>query len=190
MSHDGKVPVVPAMSWAKIGNIAQLFLQRTYPDLLREPGPFPVEEFIEYRMRQAWGFKLAIQELPEGIEAAMDPKEKLVILSPETYEDITNGVPRARFTGVHEIAHVILHAKYLRHRILDGEKIMQLNRGNIKPYRDPECQANACAAALLMPTHHMAKMVAERVSIFSIADTFNVSFEAAGYRVDGLHKYL
>lgn len=158
MSHRGKVPVVPARSWAEIGRIAQLFVQRTYPALLREPGRFPVEDFIEYRMRREWGFNYEIQELPSGIEAAMDPQEKMVILSPGTYDDLTNEIPRARFTGAHEIAHVVLHAKYLQHRILDGGNVLRLKRGNIRPFEDPECQANAFAAALLMPTHHVARL--------------------------------
>jgi Zn-dependent peptidase ImmA (M78 family) len=136
------------------------------------------------------GFKYAIQELPEGIEAAMDPREKLVILSPATYDNLADGIPRARFTGAHEIAHVILHAKYLQHRIMDGGNLLRLNRGNIKPFRDPECQANAFAAALLMPTHHMVRMLDEGANVRSIAEIFQVSFESAGYRVDGLDKYL
>ncbi|MHC1743953.1 MAG: ImmA/IrrE family metallo-endopeptidase [Syntrophobacteraceae bacterium] len=141
-------------------------------------------------MRQGLRFDYAIQELPEGIEAAMDPEQKLVILSPETYDDLTEEIPRARFTGAHEIAHVVLHAKYLRHRLLDGGNVLQVNRGSIPAYRDPECQANAFTSALLMPTHHVARMLSEQESISSIASTFNVSFESARYRINGLHRYV
>lgn len=189
MSADIKVPIVLPRSWYKIGKSAEMLIRLSYPELLKNPGPFPLADFIEFKMKQIMKFDYDFSPLPEGIEAAMDPQNKLIILSPETYEDLLNDVPRARFTAAHEIGHAWLHSTELQHRILDGGNVLKLNRGSIPAYRDPECQANAFASAFLMPTCHVVEMVENPGSRVEIMQTFIVSLEAAGYRVKGLDKY-
>lgn len=190
MNNGKKVPVVPARSWAEIGKVSCKLIQSAYLELLVKPGPLPIDDFFEYKMKQVLGFDYAVSELPVGIEAAMDPKEKLVILSPGTYEDLMNGIARARFTVAHEIGHVILHARYLCHRLLDGGNVLRLNRGAIAPYRDPECQANAFAASFLMPTHHVDRMIREGAGAQSLVKIFGVSWDSAEYRINNLWRYL
>ena len=189
MGSGRKVPVVPPKSWSEIGLISLKLIQSTYPELLVQPAPIPLDHFFEFKMRGFLGFDYDINDLPVGIEAAMDPQEKLVILSPETYENLIHGLARARFTLAHEIGHVILHARYLRHRLLDGGNILKLNRGDIPAFRDPECQANAFAASFLMPTHHVDRMVQEGADILSLVETFEVSWESAEYRMNNLWRY-
>jgi hypothetical protein len=190
MSADLKVPVVMGRSWYEIGKSTELLIQRTYPELLEEPGPFPLADFVEFKMRDVMHFEYEISELPDGIEAAMDPQNRRIILSPETYESLLKDNPRARFTAAHEIGHGWLHSRELQHRILDGGNVLKLNRGAIPAYRDPECQANAFASALLMPTRHVEEIIKTPLRQTSrIVKIFKVSVEAAGYRVGGLDKY-
>lgn len=189
MSADLKVPVVQPRSWYKIGKSAEMLIRLSCPELLENPGPFPLADFIEFKMNDIMQFGYEISELPEGIEAAMDPEHRRIILSPETYEDLLNDVPRARFTAAHEIGHAWLHSRELQHRILDGGNVLKLNRGSIPAYRDPECQANAFASAFLMPTCHVVEMVEMPHPKINIMQAFNVSLEAAGYRVNRLDKY-
>jgi hypothetical protein len=189
MNSGKKVPVVPARNWAEIGKISFRLIQSVYPELLEKPAPIPLDDFFEFRMRDVLGFDYELDILPVGIEAAMDPQEKLVILSPGTYEELIDGVARARFTVAHEIGHVILHAKFLRHRLLDGGNILKLHRGDIPAFRDPECQANAFAASFLMPTHHVDLMEKEGAGQQELVKTFNVSWESAEYRINNLWRY-
>jgi hypothetical protein len=190
MSADLKVPVVRGRTWYEIGKSAELLIQRTYPELLEEPGAFPLADFIEFKMRDVMQFEYEISQLPDGIEAAMDPQNRRLLLSPDTYEDLLNDIPRARFTAAHEIGHGWLHSTELQHRILDGGNVLKLNRGSIPAYRDPECQANAFASALLMPTRHIVEITRTPLRQTSrIVRVFKVSAEAAGYRIGGLDKY-
>lgn len=189
MSKGKKVPVVPAMNWFEIGRISRRLIRIVYPDHLVQPVPIPVDEFLEFKMKQVLGFDFEINELPTGIEAAMEPTDKLMILSPQTYDDLAEGMPRARFTVAHEIGHVVLHARYLQHRLMDGGQLLKLNRGDIAPFRDPECQANAFAAAFLMPTDLVDRLIQDGADAFFLADTFNVSWESAEYRIKNLWRY-
>lgn len=189
MSSGRKVPVVPARNWAEIGRESLTLIKSVYPEFLVKPVPIPVDDFLEFRMRQVLGFNFDVSELPNGIEAAMDPQEKLIILSPQSYEDLIDGIARARFTVAHEIGHVLLHARYLHHRLVDGGNILKLNRGEIPAFRDPECQANAFAASFLMPTHHVDNMIEDGADIRSLVETFDVSWESAEYRVNNLWRY-
>jgi hypothetical protein len=190
MSADLKVPVVRGRTWYEIGKSAELLIQRTYPELLEEPRAFPLADFIEFKMRDVMQFEYEISELPDGIEAAMDPQNRRLLLSPDTYEDLLNEIPRARFTAAHEIGHGWLHSTELQHRILDGGNVLKLNRGSIPAYRDPECQANAFASALLMPTRHIVEITRTPLRQTSrIVRVFKVSAEAARYRIGGLDKY-
>jgi hypothetical protein len=189
MSADIKVPMVRPRSWYEIGQLAERLIQLSCPELIENPGPFPLADFIEFQMKEAMKFEYEISELPEEIEAAMDPKNRRIILSPETYESLLADVPRARFTAAHEIGHALLHSRELQHRILDGGNVLKLNRGSIPAYRDPECQANAFASAFLMPTPHVVEIIEKPHSKIKIMQIFNVSLEAAGYRVKGIDKY-
>lgn len=190
MSADLRVPVVRGRSWYEIGKSAESLIRKTYSELLEKPGPFPLADFIEFKMRGVIQFEYEISELPDGIEAAMEPQNRRLIFSPDTYESLLNDVPRARFTAAHEIGHAWLHSSELQHRILDGGNLLKLQRGAIPAYRDPECQANAFASAFLMPTRHIEEIVKTPLrQTVRIMRAFNVSAEAAGYRITGLDKY-
>jgi len=60
----------------------------------------------------------------------------------------------------------------------------------LEPFCDPEWQANAFAAAVLMPTSGMQSLqrrFKERSAfVMKVMETFGVSYSAANYRIDKL----
>ena len=72
------------------------------------------------------------------------PAEKRIVLSEEIYENAIKGDGFARYTVAHEIGHLFLNDvdSISLCRMESNEKLM--------PYEDPEWQADAFAAELLM----------------------------------------
>lgn len=190
MKNGVHVPVVHARTWHEVGKKAEKLIEEHYPKLQHIPGPFPILKFIEFRLRKTFGFEYAVKELPDGLEAMTDLRKKIMIFSEETWVSIRAGAPRARFTAAHEVGHVSLHVKDLGPQILENRGVLTLKRGAIPPYRDPECQANAFAAALLIPTYHMKKLLQDEKGPQEVCEIFNVSLEAACYRIGNIEKYL
>jgi len=190
MNSRRRVPVVPSRRWSEIGKISERFIEAVYPELLKTPTHFPLDYFLEFKMRKCLGFDYDVQDLPDHIEATTDPRERVVVLAEQTYDDLVSGVPRARFTVAHEIGHIILHAKFLQELIIAEKGVLKLQRGEIPAYRDPECQANALASSLLMPTIHVVKLIETGKSYKDMADIFNVSYEAAKNRINNIHLFL
>lgn len=190
MRNSARVPLVPAVTWYAVGKKAERLTLQCFPQVLVDAEPFPVAEFIEFHMKDILGFEFEVQELPVSLEAMINPVDRVMTLSEETYMGLVKGVPRSRFTVAHEIGHVLLHARYLGDLILENKGILTLNRGNIPSYKDPECQANAFAAALLMPTRHVKRMIDEGYREESIAELFHVSWDAAHNRLGNLSRYI
>lgn len=186
----GTVPIVPALSCYKIGQVAESLIKIAYPTLLQKPQPFPIDKFFEKDLPALLSYEYAVQELPHGIEGATDPIEKEVVLSPDSYDLLLEGNGRARFTACHEIGHVILHARFLRERLLDGRGTVKLHRSNIPAYKDPEYQADAFASALLMPTTHVQNLLKRGVTSKNLASIFQVSRQAAEVRIAKLNLFL
>lgn len=113
---------------------------------------------------------------------------------------ITNGQPvilynsadgevRQRFTIAHELGHFILHSR-------PGDtKILFRDDRSSKGTNIAEIQANAFAAALLMPEHVVRDKVKEHITgihsdeIDGYARHFKVSSQAMGYRLADLGLY-
>lgn len=184
-----KLPPVPPMSWYDIGRRADTLLARVYPEVLRKPQPVPIDDFLEQELRKIFSFEYEVQDL-RGDEGRVDPVDRLVILDVATYDGLQRGEGRARFTTAHEIGHVELHSKYFQKILRDGRKPMQLRRTRIEPFRDPDYQADAFAGALLMPTHHMIRLVAEGKETAELAEIFSVSKQAAQVRKAKLPLFL
>ncbi|MEW6736626.1 MAG: hypothetical protein AB1489_35380 [Acidobacteriota bacterium] len=72
---NGKVPKVPPLSCYEIGKIAEEFIGATYPSLLKEPSPFPIDRFFEGTLG-LFGFEYAVSNLPIGVEGATDLRTK------------------------------------------------------------------------------------------------------------------
>ena len=115
-------------------------------------------------------------ELPleTGIEHLGDGREGLsrynpdnrcleILLAPSTYEALEKGSPRAAYCLVHEFSHAWLHGEQLRQLAeLPQPSQIAFHRGAPQPahpmYLDTEWQANALAAALLMPARGLSDL--------------------------------
>lgn len=116
-------------------------------------------------------------ELPVGVEACCIPEFRSITFSNDTYEKACNDDPRARFTVIHELGHILLaHTRTLNRD--NGQKI--------KAYEDSEWQANQFAAEFLMPLNHMAE---NRISTANeLILTYQVSAPAAERRITQLSQ--
>jgi hypothetical protein len=129
----------------------------------------------------------------EGLTRYDADHERLeVVLSQETHESLKEDGVRARFTTCHEFGHAVLHVGELIKLAgmpLVGQAAMHRQR-EYPRYYDSEWQANAFAAALLMPERGIRGLEAKHgfLSDDLIADHFHVSLEAAGYRIIALDK--
>jgi hypothetical protein len=115
-----------------------------------------VEALIDTYLPKRTGWSLDIHEaLPHGIEGYTDPKSKTLNLPEETYQRLGEDDGRARFTGCHEFAHVVLHGDQMAERMVSlsqqTEYMFRSDSSSLRAFEDPEWQANYLAGALLMP---------------------------------------
>ena len=183
-----KVPVVKPKSWKEISKDAYQLIRDYRPELLEKLGGFPLADFIEFDLIDYTDFKFSIAELPAGIEAVTDLATKELTLAPSTYEGLHNGIGRCRFTVAHELGHIFEH-QYLRLSFENGNRALRLNRGLIRPFQDPEAQANVFAAALLMPRTAILNLDANERTPFNISKNAGVSYDAAEIRLKTYKRY-
>jgi hypothetical protein len=126
-----------------------------------------------------------------------DPDSKVieVVLSSKTYALLQEDHVRARYTVAHECGHACLHADQvvrLGGMSLTSQMALHRERGSHEPCQDTEWQANAFASALLMPAEGVERLTLRfgKGCVQSIAETFWVSLESAGYRLGTLEKSL
>lgn len=102
--------------------------------------------------------------------------EGLVVLRQDVYEGAVEGRGRDRFTAGHELGHAIFHSS------------VGLARSNpcrpVRPFEDPEWQANTFAAELLI----FSELVAPADTIVKVAANFGVSEDAARVQLNVLRK--
>lgn len=118
-----------------------------------------------------------------------------VVLSGETYEQLQRGHVRARSTVGHELGHAYLHTDQiirLAGMSLTSQVAFHRERNSHQACQDTEWQANAFAAALLMPAAGIERLFnrLSRHSESEIAETFGVSIESASYRISTFEKGL
>lgn len=146
----GHVPQVRPLSRARIEEIMLDVVARFSPETLSGSTPFPVEAYCDSDELGQYGFRFRVDDLPFGTEGRIDDED--LVIDTDVYEALLNGDLRARFTCAHEIGHAILHGTQLRAMNAGKRGSVHLHRRESLPaYRDPEWQANAAAAAILMP---------------------------------------
>ncbi len=108
--------------------------------------------------RDAYSVEYAAHELPQAVEAEtyFDAKKAIFVvgLAPAVFGDLELGKSRARFTLAHELGHRVLHTLELMKlsRLPHTEAALLRTRVPVHPNcEDTEWQANAFAAAMLMP---------------------------------------
>ena len=129
-------------------------------------------------------------DLPDNISGLMqrDDGEPVIVVNRD------HKPQRRRFTVAHELGHALLHDdnfivdKTARVRLRDKESSLAIHT--------EEIEANAFAAELLMPRHHVVKQVTRAMKsnknvtepglIRDLAGRFDVSEQAMGFRLVNL----
>ncbi|MBI5537109.1 MAG: ImmA/IrrE family metallo-endopeptidase [Deltaproteobacteria bacterium] len=190
------------LSYARIEHIAGrvrkwLGIDGAYP----VPGLKVFEGLYRYEVvvgDRRYKLDCGVAELPSGCEARTRydrGADRIVVeLTPDTYSDLelADGV-RARNTLFHEIGHVTLHPALLVRMSEIPHAKAALMRESQEPYPfyyDTEWQANALAAAVLMPARELAKIddSGSALDTRTIRKRFRVSELAAGIRLQNFEK--
>lgn len=134
--------------------------------------------------------------LHEG-RSYFDPQDNrfVVGIASQTYRNLIRNQGRARFTFTHELGHVVLHSRTMvRRSLLSSEELHAMNREppNHPVFKDTEWQANACAAAILMPARGMQSHLRQsggQITVEELSAIYGVSYSAVGIRLDVLRKH-
>ncbi|MBY0314421.1 MAG: ImmA/IrrE family metallo-endopeptidase [Bdellovibrionales bacterium] len=178
------VPVVRGMSHAQIEKEASEFLQLVAPECLSDPRPTPMLEIFENKM-DLLGFRVVVGKNVKGLGGVTDVTNRFIEIPLATYNQLEKGVPRARFTIAHECGHAKIHGKQAQMgTFASSENIQFARRSELRPFEDPEWQADTFAAAVLMPWQTM-RMLYERgeMNVQTVMSVFQVSQAAASRRV-------
>ena len=133
---------------------------------------------------------------PEGLTRwDADSEVMEVVLSPKSYDLLQEDHVRGRSTVGHECGHAYLHTDQiirLAGMNLRSQVALHRDRGSHQACEDTEWQANAFASSLLMPAAGVIALAAtpEGLNAESIATTFGVSVESAGYRLKTYRRSL
>ena len=186
-----KIPVFPS-SYEEIELECLHFLKTSFPESIHKVGALDVLSLEDY----LFGYKLAIDDELNGtnIEGYTDFINKAFYVPLKTYDALIqdHNNNRERFTLTHEAGHIILHRKFFENQsmLVAARK----SNGTIRTYMNPEWQANAAAAALLMPLpafyHEYKKTKSAEyldfVQIHDLATKFQVSAETVSIRIKTL----
>lgn len=118
-------------------------------------------------LAKALGFKVyASKELPDRMAGAIKLEEDK---SYSIYVNLNFGRNRRRFTVARQIAHFILHKKYVCKGLADNERCSSA----VGPVMDDK--ASTFAAELLMPTALLSRESSPNESLKDMAEKFKVS---------------
>jgi hypothetical protein len=181
---------VSPLSLKEIENFTDITIEYLSPELLRKPGSFPILHFFDHILPDEFGLDCGVTDLSDGVEGMTLPDGQ-VLVSEETYRRASEGVGRARFTVAHECFHGIQHRDQIQRALVDTGELVLHRRGELKPFLDPEWQANEFAGALLMPRRAIAILREQHQRLLLplvMAETFEVSVKAAEVRLGILEK--
>lgn len=179
-----KVPAVKPMSTVDIERVSAKAMRKIKAIASGRDGAINILQLFERLDEFDSKLQPGVDELPLGVLGQVTP-DGHVLLSETTYRELLADDPRARFTTAHECGHAILHFDQVRARFTEGSRGRLYRRADIPAYRDPEWQANAFAAATLMPRPAMRRLAHRKPSdlVQEVARFFNVSRESASIRV-------
>lgn len=142
---------------------------------------FPIIEFIELILPQIDPlFELEIKpncEMPDKCGETF-PNEHRIVINEIIYEKAIEGDGFARTSCAHEVGHLLTHtgSNVSLCCLMPGERL--------KPYEDPEWQADVFAGELLAPNYLIIGLSAEEV-----AKKFGVTVRAAEVQLQKLKEY-
>ncbi|HEY3966570.1 MAG TPA: ImmA/IrrE family metallo-endopeptidase [Planctomycetaceae bacterium] len=172
---------------AQIERIATDFLRRVSPRSLRLPLKLDVLDIFERLEDAPFNLNPGVKDLAPGVEG-MTYSDGRIEITEATYRGLVRGEGRPRFTVMHEIAHAIMHMKQMLKMPFVETQVLQ--RRSLKPFEDPEWQANVFASAALMPAE-MVRLIASRnnwpvARPDEVVSVFGVSLPAAEVRLKKL----
>ncbi|MBA9077087.1 ImmA/IrrE family metallo-endopeptidase [Rufibacter quisquiliarum] len=148
--------------------------------------PIPIEDIAKRR-----GVQIKPYDLGEDVSGVLliDKDKSVIGYNP------TESVVRQRFTIAHELGHFELHRKYSE-LFVDKDKPLFRNQDSSTGEFKREKEANAFAAAILMPEHLIQKVAnnlglnfIDEVAIKQLAKIFNVSQQAMTIRLTKLNLF-
>lgn len=152
---------------------------RQYVEMLRKKygleglSCFPIAHFLEYLFPDHYQ---VVSKLNMGhYEGLMVTGQDIIAIREDVYDGAVAGDGRSRFTLAHEIGHFLMHRTDSHPRMV--------NPKNLKPYENPEWQADNFASELLMPVNLVKGLLMDE-----IVKQCMVTPSAASVRIDILKK--
>lgn len=137
----------------------------------------PILEHVLYEVIEDYDFRVCEDREMGKMEGLTDDRKPIIYLKNSTYKALERADPRARMTGAHEFAHLLMHCGMPTYRAFSTE---------YDPLYDPERQANVFAAAFLMPADAFCRCRTVREAMAK----FGVSQDAALCRARNLkHRF-
>lgn len=184
---DLTVPVVRGRSHKQIEEEALGFLTLVAPECLDKPLAMPALEIFENKMDEYFGYSVQIGKNIKGLSGVTNVTSRTLVLTSAIHKRLENNDPYARFTAAHEFGHVVLHSNVASGEFAFREEIVFARRSQLKPYEDPEWQANAFAGAILMPINTMRMLFNNNaMTVENVMEIYQVSKMAAEIRIKRL----
>jgi hypothetical protein len=179
-----KAIVVPGRSKAEIEDSAISLILNFQNSAIKEPEPIDIELLYEIIIPEQYGIDTEycdLSTLGYGILGYTNAQLRKSYIDKSLSDSEDKHIRRMfRSTIAHEIKHCIKHVQILnlfKSMCIenDYESLYRREKSEIKPYEDPEWQAWYFAGALLMPSHHVYKLIRGGYSIEEMADIFDVN---------------
>ena len=167
--------IAPALSRQ---NLRDLTLKIRKSFHMENKARFPVLEMLEAMPDIFPGFTCEIvadHELPRSVQGDVDIINHHMRIKESVYDGAYAGNGRDRYSITHEIGHYILLS-------VAGLRLQRnISQRPLRPFEDPEWQAECFAGELLMP-HHLIK----DLNVFEIVEQCQVSLPAAKTQIKKL----
>ena len=96
-----KVPLVSPLRRIQIDAWGEAFLERHFPELLREPGPLPVRKIVDIILPRDYRIDVGVADMTGAVEGICEPPDRLTLRS-DVYDGLDESGPD-RFTGAHDV---------------------------------------------------------------------------------------
>lgn len=163
-----KIYTVDGLSRVVVEERADAFLMAHQPSALESPRRVDILQLCELAIEDH-GYHLEVtDDLEPGLLAYTSVLERAIVLGQDIYEGLDQPGDlifdgRSRFTAAHELGHMVLHGEQLRNIRFRNHEAAMAFKEDIPAYRNCEWQANAFAAALLMPRVMVEAVLNDRI---------------------------
>ncbi|MHB8576341.1 MAG: ImmA/IrrE family metallo-endopeptidase [Dehalococcoidia bacterium] len=156
-NRTGKVPLVAPRSRADIAARAIAVVRDFRPELLQEPGRFPIEDFWDLGLER-YGLRGYVSDNLGPFDEGITRPDGTIELSSAVFDALGRDDGRARFTTSHEVGHGILHVREIKEALVSGRTGLRRSQ-DVQIFRNPEWQADEFASFLLMPLTAVRELI-------------------------------